>query len=72
MGRLTGTNPTHERSPRLGPSNLATLFSNAGAGGEQVRNVVTTGAFVSILPLIHSFPFQRRYSRGGLAIGSNT
>ena len=50
--------------------NRWTALSNAGAGGEQVWNLITTGAFVSILPLILSFLFLQRYWQGGLAIGS--
>ena len=50
--------------------NRWTALSNAGAGGEQVWNLITTGAFVSVLPLILSFLFLQRYWQGGLAIGS--
>jgi len=50
--------------------NRWTALSNAGAGGEQVWNLITTGSFVSILPLILSFLFLQRYWQGGLAIGS--
>ncbi|WP_221584060.1 carbohydrate ABC transporter permease [Microbacterium sp. G2-8] len=50
--------------------NRWTVLSNAGAGGEQVWNLITSGAFVSILPLILSFLFLQRYWQGGLAIGS--
>ncbi|MCW4385214.1 carbohydrate ABC transporter permease [Salinibacterium sp. SYSU T00001] len=45
-------------------------LSNAGAGGEQVWNLITTGAFVSILPLVLSFLTLQRYWQGGLAVGS--
>ncbi|GAB3756119.1 carbohydrate ABC transporter permease [Zhihengliuella somnathii] len=50
--------------------NRWTALSNAGAGGEQVWNLITTGAFVSILPLILSFLFLQRYWQGGLSTGS--
>ncbi|WP_232531822.1 carbohydrate ABC transporter permease [Microbacterium halophytorum] len=50
--------------------NRWTVLSNAGAGGEQVWNLITSGAFISILPLILSFLFLQRYWQGGLAIGS--
>ncbi|GIG30069.1 carbohydrate ABC transporter permease [Cellulomonas marina] len=45
-------------------------LSNAGAGGEQVWNLITTGAFVSILPLIVAFLALQRYWQGGLSHGS--
>lgn len=44
-------------------------LSNAGAGGEQVWNLITSGAFISVVPLILSFLFLQRYWQGGLAIG---
>lgn len=50
--------------------NRWTALSNAGAGGEQVWNLITSGAFISVLPLILSFLFLQRYWQGGLAIGS--
>ncbi|MWB99848.1 carbohydrate ABC transporter permease [Agromyces seonyuensis] len=50
--------------------NRWTALSNAGAGGEQVWNLITTGAFISVLPLILSFLFLQRYWQGGLTIGS--
>jgi multiple sugar transport system permease protein len=56
--------------PVTGGLNCWTALSNAGAGGEQVWNLITTGSFVSILPLILSFLFLQRYWQGGLAIGS--
>src|SRR5690606_20597044 len=37
--------------------NRWTALSNAGAGGEQVWNLITSGAFVSIVPLLLSFLF---------------
>jgi multiple sugar transport system permease protein len=45
-------------------------LSNAGAGGEQVWNLITSGAFISVLPLLLSFLLLQRYWQGGLAIGS--
>lgn len=50
--------------------NRWTTLSNAGAGGEQVWNLITSGAFISVLPLLLSFLFLQRYWQGGLAIGS--
>ena len=50
--------------------NRWTALSNAGAGGEQVWNLITSGAFISVLPLILSFLFLQRYWQGGLALGS--
>ena len=45
-------------------------LSNAGAGGEQVWNLITTGAFISVVPLLLSFLFLQRYWQGGLTVGS--
>lgn len=45
-------------------------LSNAGAGGEQVWNLITTGALVSILPLIVAFLGLQKYWQGGLSLGS--
>ena len=45
-------------------------LSNAGAGGEQVWNLIVTGAFVSVLPLILSFLTLQRYWQGGLSLGA--
>ncbi|WP_394550859.1 carbohydrate ABC transporter permease [Agromyces sp. MMS24-JH15] len=50
--------------------NRWTTLSNSGAGGEQVWNLITSGAFISVLPLLLSFLFLQRYWQGGLAIGS--
>ncbi|HYJ50698.1 MAG TPA: carbohydrate ABC transporter permease [Microbacterium sp.] len=50
--------------------NRWTALSNAGAGGEQVWNLITTGSFISVLPLLLSFLFLQRYWQGGLALGS--
>ncbi|WDG18555.1 carbohydrate ABC transporter permease [Microbacterium sp. Clip185] len=45
-------------------------LSNAGAGGEQVWNLITSGAFISVLPLLLSFLLLQRYWQGGLTLGS--
>lgn len=45
-------------------------LSNAGAGGEQVWNLIVTGAFVSIIPLIAAFLGLQKYWQGGLSLGS--
>ncbi|NHI16710.1 carbohydrate ABC transporter permease [Microbacterium excoecariae] len=45
-------------------------LSNAGAGGEQVWNLITSGAFISVVPLILSFLLLQRYWQGGLTLGS--
>jgi ABC-type glycerol-3-phosphate transport system permease component len=62
------------RSPNLMPVTVGLdrwqALSNAGAGGEQVWNLIVTGAFVSILPLIIAFLALQRYWQGGLALGS--
>ena len=45
-------------------------LSTAGAGGEQLWNLVVTGALISIVPLIASFLLLQRYWQGGLSLGS--
>ena len=45
-------------------------LSNAGAGGEQVWNLIVTGAFISIIPLIISFLALQKYWQGGLSLGA--
>ncbi len=45
-------------------------LSNAGAGGEQVWNLIVTGALVSIIPLIVAFLSLQKYWQGGLSLGS--
>ncbi|MEG3615782.1 MULTISPECIES: carbohydrate ABC transporter permease [Isoptericola] len=45
-------------------------LSNAGAGGEQVWNLIVTGALVSIIPLIAAFLGLQKYWQGGLSLGS--
>jgi multiple sugar transport system permease protein len=44
--------------------------SNAGAGVEQVWNLITSGAFISVIPLVLAFLFLQRYWVGGLTAGS--
>ena len=44
--------------------------STAGAGGEQLWNLVTTGALISIIPLVISFLCLQRYWQGGLTLGA--
>lgn len=44
--------------------------SSAGSGSEQIWNLVASGAFVSIIPLIASFLLLQRYWVGGLTAGS--
>lgn len=45
-------------------------LSNAGAGGEQMWNLIVSGAFISILPLIVSFLALQKYWQGGLSLGA--
>lgn len=62
------------RDPQLLPVTVGLnqwqALSNAGAGGEQVWNLITTGALVSILPLIVAFLGLQKYWQGGLSLGS--
>jgi len=44
--------------------------SQTGAASEQVWNLVTSGAFLSIVPMILAFLFLQRYWVGGLTAGS--
>ena len=44
--------------------------SQAGAASEQVWNLVTSGAFISIIPMVLAFLFLQRYWVGGLTAGS--
>ncbi|WP_018143288.1 carbohydrate ABC transporter permease [Alloscardovia criceti] len=44
--------------------------SQAGAASEQVWNLVTSGAFISIVPMVLAFLFLQRYWVGGLTAGS--
>jgi multiple sugar transport system permease protein len=45
-------------------------LSSGGAGGETLWNLVVTGAFLSVLPLIGAFLALQRYWQGGLALGA--
>jgi len=62
------------RDPQLLPVTVGInqwqALSNAGAGGEQVWNLITTGALVSILPLVAAFLGLQKYWQGGLSLGS--
>jgi len=62
------------RDPQLLPVTVGInqwqALSNAGAGGEQVWNLITTGALVSILPLVAAFLGPQKYWQGGLSLGS--
>jgi len=62
------------QDPRLLPVTVGLnnwqALSNAGAGGEQVWNLIVTGAAVSILPLVLSFLSLQKYWQGGLSLGS--
>ncbi|MCM0618785.1 carbohydrate ABC transporter permease [Nocardioides bruguierae] len=44
-------------------------LSSVGSGGEQVWNLVVTGALVSVVPLVVAFLCLQRYWRGGLTMG---
>ncbi|MCL2652922.1 MAG: carbohydrate ABC transporter permease [Propionibacteriaceae bacterium] len=44
--------------------------SSVGSTSEQVWNLVVSGAFVSIVPLIVAFLFLQRYWQSGLTLGS--
>lgn len=44
--------------------------SNAGAGVEQVWNLIASGAFISVIPLVLAFLFLQRYWVGGIAAGA--
>lgn len=65
---------TMVRSPELLPITVGLAnwqaLSSGGAGGETLWNLVVTGAFVSILPLIVAFLALQRYWQGGLALGA--
>lgn len=45
--------------------------SNAGAGNEQVWNLIASGALVSVLPLVVLFIWLQRYWQSGVALGSD-
>lgn len=61
-------------NPQLFPVTvgLNTLQAQAqvNSGGQQLWNLVITGALISIIPLIVSFLTLQRYWQGGLSIGS--
>ena len=61
-------------NPRLFPITVGLtqwqVKSQAGAASEQVWNLVTSGAFVSIIPMVLAFLFLQRYWVGGLSAGS--
>lgn len=65
---------TMVRSPELLPVTVGLAnwqaLSSGGAGGETLWNLVVTGAFVSIFPLIVAFLALQRYWQGGLSLGS--
>jgi multiple sugar transport system permease protein len=46
------------------------LSATIGNGGAAAFNVIITGAFVAIIPLIIAFLLLQRYWRGGLTMGS--
>lgn len=62
------------RDPELLPVTVGInnwqALSNAGAGGEQVWNLIVTGSLVSILPLVAAFLGLQRYWQGGLSLGA--
>jgi multiple sugar transport system permease protein len=45
-------------------------LSNAGAGGEQVWNLIVTGSFLSMSPLVAAFLSWQRCWQDGLSLGS--
>lgn len=62
------------RDPNLLPVTVGIYnwqaLSNAGAGGEQVWNLIVTGSFLSVVPLVAAFLSLQRYWQGGLSLGS--
>lgn len=44
--------------------------STAGSAAEQIWNLLTSGAFISVIPMVLAFIFLQRYWVGGLATGS--
>lgn len=62
------------RSPELQPVTVGLAnwqaLSSGGAGGETLWNLVVTGAFLSVLPLVVAFLALQRYWQGGLALGA--
>ncbi len=65
---------TMVRSPELLPITVGLAqwqaLSSGGAGGETLWNLVVTGAFLSIIPLVVAFLALQRYWQGGLALGA--
>jgi len=65
---------TMVRSPQLLPITVGLAnwqaLSSGGAGGETLWNLVVTGAFLSVLPLVGAFLALQRYWQGGLALGA--
>lgn len=65
---------TMVRSPELLPITVGLAnwqaLSSGGAAGETLWNLVVTGAFISVLPLIVAFLALQRYWQGGLALGA--
>lgn len=61
-------------NPRLFPITVGLtqwqVKSQAGAASEQVWNLVTSGAFISIIPMVLAFLFLQRYWVGGLTAGA--
>jgi multiple sugar transport system permease protein len=62
------------RDPNLLPVTVGIYnwqaLSNAGAGGEQVWNLIVTGSFLSVVPLVAAFLSLQKYWQGGLSLGS--
>jgi multiple sugar transport system permease protein len=62
------------RDPNLLPVTVGVYnwqaLSNAGAGGEQVWNLIVTGSFISVVPLVVAFLSLQKYWQGGLSLGS--
>jgi ABC-type glycerol-3-phosphate transport system permease component len=62
------------RDPSLLPVTVGVhswqALSSAGAGGEQVSDLIVTGSFISVVPLVVAFISLQRCWQGGLSIGS--
>lgn len=62
------------RDPNLLPVTVGVYnwqaLSDAGAGGEQVWNLIVTGSFISVVPLVAALPSLQRYWQGGFSLGS--
>ncbi|MGH2516725.1 MAG: carbohydrate ABC transporter permease, partial [Ktedonobacterales bacterium] len=59
--------------PNLFPVNLGLATWNFDpASHELLNNLIVTGSFIAVLPLIAMFLFLQRYWRAGLAFGSVT